>query len=235
MKESKCERATTSTPGASMKRSGSFVKDLPKKKTFGSKEAQEAKLLFDALGVANDDTIKEWLSGAFESIELATPVGQLLVQIAIEHSKSPKTVGKLVALLIDFQFNEVYSIFRYWLSFINCLTELYSNLGFTYDGELVQILLQVYNYLLEPSILEDIKIEELECLISSLLSVGYNLERQYPDKLSEFLAGLRDSFIQAHEPWVRKMLLLMIELCACSWKLPSEANDYYFQAHYSSS
>lgn len=34
---------------------------------------------------------------------------------------------------------------------------------------------------------------------------------------------------QVSEPWARKMILLMLELSASDWKLPPEANEYYFQ------
>lgn len=46
-----------------IKRSSSFVKDLPKKKGFTSKDVQEAKLLFMALEIANDDLISQWIAG----------------------------------------------------------------------------------------------------------------------------------------------------------------------------
>lgn len=46
-----------------MKRSGSFVKDLPKKKTFGAKEGEEAKSLFEMLQLPDDELIRKWIDG----------------------------------------------------------------------------------------------------------------------------------------------------------------------------
>uniref|UniRef100_A0A915D6I9 Uncharacterized protein n=1 Tax=Ditylenchus dipsaci TaxID=166011 RepID=A0A915D6I9_9BILA len=78
-------------------------------------------------------------------------------------------------------------------------------------------------------VLESLKIEELECLIASLLSVGYDLERHCPDQLVCLKNLIRDAFVQVHEPWARKMILLLMELGASGWSLPPEANEYYFQ------
>jgi len=116
--------------------------------------------------------------------------------------------------------------FRYWLSFINFISDIYAAVGFTYEGELVTIILQLYNYMLrQPDML---RIEELECLIASLLSVGYDLERQCPEALAVLREHIRDAFVNCHEPWARKMLLLMVELSASGWRLPEQANQFYF-------
>ncbi|KJH51540.1 hypothetical protein DICVIV_02277 [Dictyocaulus viviparus] len=96
-------------------------------------------------------------------------------------------------------------------------------------GELVNFVFQVFDYLLRAPILETLKIEELESLISALLSVGYDLERECPDQLSLLKDLIRDAFINVSEPWARKMILLLLELGASGWKLPAEANEYYFQ------
>lgn len=74
--------------------------------------------------------------------------------------------------------------FRMWISFIQFLTELYSNLGSDSKGELATIVFDVFNYLLRPPILEHVKIQELECLISILIKGGYDLERECPDRLA---------------------------------------------------
>ncbi|KHJ85626.1 hypothetical protein OESDEN_14643 [Oesophagostomum dentatum] len=70
---------------------------------------------------------------------------------------------------------------------------------------------------------------KLESLISALLSVGYDLERECPDQLALLKDLIRDAFIDVSEPWARKMILLLLELGASGWKLPAEANEYYFQ------
>lgn len=41
------------------------------------------------------------VKGNFESTEIANPVGQVLVQMAIEHAKPQKLVGKLCSLLTE--------------------------------------------------------------------------------------------------------------------------------------
>ena len=96
-------------------------------------------------------------------------------------------------------------------------------------GEISNVVFDVFDYLLKPPILDSVKIEELECLISSLLSIGWDLERECPDKLSLLKDLIRDAFIDVTEPWARKMILLLLELGASGWKLPLEANEYYFQ------
>jgi hypothetical protein len=70
---------------------------------------------------------------------------------------------------------------------------------------------------------------QLEALISALLACGYDLERQCPDELVALRDCIRDAFVAAHEPWARKMILLLIELAASGWRLPAPANEYYFQ------
>jgi hypothetical protein len=65
-------------------------------------------------------------------------------------------------------------------------------------------------------------------MIASLLSVGYDLERQCPDELGRLKNQIRDAFIEVSEPWARKMILLLMELSASGWTLPPESNDYYF-------
>ncbi len=46
---------------------------------------------------------------------------------------------------------------------------------------------------------------QLECLISSLLAVGRDLERQCPDKVASLKDQIRDAFVLAQEPWTRKV------------------------------
>ncbi|KHJ42224.1 hypothetical protein D918_07756 [Trichuris suis] len=92
----------------------------------------------------------------------------------------------------------------YWLEFMSFLSELCTDTVFTSQEQLAAIVFAVFNYLLSAPVLETIKMEELECVISSLLNVGYSLERQYPDRLTDLRNTFRNSFIQAKEPWVRK-------------------------------
>ncbi|CAJ0579378.1 unnamed protein product, partial [Mesorhabditis spiculigera] len=118
--------------------------------------------------------------------------------------------------------------FRMWISFLNFVSDIYANIGNAQSGELVNVVFQVFDYLLRAPVLETLKIEELECLIASLLSIGWGLERDCPDRLSQLKDLIRDAFIDVHEPWARKMILLLLELGASGWKLPPDANEYYF-------
>ncbi|EFO14201.2 hypothetical protein LOAG_14323 [Loa loa] len=98
-----------------------------------------------------------------------------------------------------------------------------------FAGELVDLVFRIFGYLLKAPTLDTLKIEELESLIGCLLSVGYDLERQCPEQLAILKDLIRDAFIEVQEPWARKMILLLMELGASGWKLPPEANEYYFQ------
>ncbi|TKR86466.1 hypothetical protein L596_011056 [Steinernema carpocapsae] len=43
--------------------------------------------------------------------------------------------------------------FRVWISFLNFVSDLYGNLGFTYQGELVNVVFQIFDYMLKaPSL-----------------------------------------------------------------------------------
>ncbi|OUC41530.1 hypothetical protein D917_03285 [Trichinella nativa] len=122
-------------------------------------------------------------------------------------------------------------LIKYWHEFITFLSELCSDSSFTSESDLVNVVFRVFNYLLVPPVLDAIKMEELECIISSLLNAGYSLERQYPDRLIDLRNTFRNAFLDAKEPWVRKMILLLIELSAGSWRLSEDANRYYFQTN----
>ncbi len=77
--------------------------------------------------------------------------------------------------------------------------------------------------------LVNVVVVQLESVIASLLSIGYDLERQCPDQLVLLRDLIRDAVIEVHEPWARKMILLLMELSASGWRLPVDANEYYFQ------
>ncbi|VDO96505.1 unnamed protein product [Soboliphyme baturini] len=231
------------------KRQHSFVKDMSKKKEFSDEDAKEAKSLFSALEMDTDEDVTAWMEGKFEHKEVACSVGKKLVQAAVENGKNLKQVSKLSAILIScssgadfhkslltscreyFDFKEILrkEEFGKWLSFINFVSELYGSIGFSYEDEIVDIVMNIFNFLLLPPVLEEINIEELECVISALLNIGYDLERQCPDRLTNLRDIIRDALIQASEPWARKMILLLVELSASNWKLPNDANAYYFE------
>jgi len=119
--------------------------------------------------------------------------------------------------------------FSVWLAFLAFISDLFASFGFIYEGELVDIIFRVFNYMLRAPVLETLKIQELEAVIASMLSIGYDLERQCPDQLGLLRDSIRDAVIEVHEPWARKMILLLTELAASGWRLPIDANEYYFQ------
>lgn len=237
-------------------RQNSFVKEVEKKKKamLSPGDVEDIKELIQKLQIKSGEMMLSFIKSGFESPDLAPPVAQSLVQSAIEEGKGSKGVAKLCSLLMEASTGEAFhqglitasweyyecreklrsEHFKFWLAFVNFVSDLYAAIGFTYEGELVEILFRIFEFMLRSPVLETLKIEELECLISALLSVGYDLERQCPDKLSRLREWIRDAFIHAQEPWARKMILLLVELSASGWKLPAESNDYYFQAAASS-
>ncbi|CDW58128.1 MIF4G domain containing protein [Trichuris trichiura] len=191
-------------------------------------------------------SLEMWISKC-SSGEQAASIAQVLVQLAIEGGKPKSVVAKLCHCPSYQEFHngllagcnqyfdrreklrQEYShleIFKY-IGWNLCL--FYPNYVGTLLKSLASIVFAVFNYLLSAPVLETIKMEELECVISSLLNVGYSLERQYPDRLTDLRNTFRNSFIQAKEPWVRKMILLLIELSAGSWRLSDNASRYYYQ------
>ncbi|EYC31655.1 hypothetical protein Y032_0003g1169 [Ancylostoma ceylanicum] len=224
-------------------------KKEPKKKIMTEREILDAAAGLRALRIGGNTTeIEDWIASAFVADDLAESVGSTLCQHAIEGGGG-RVVAKLCGSLRDAP--SAYALykglmssvsqyfecrdrlradhFRMWISFLSFVADLYANIGGGKDGELVNFVFQVFDYLLRAPILETLKIEELESLISALLSVGYDLERECPDQLSLLKDLIRDAFIDVSEPWARKMILLLLELGASGWKLPAEANEYYFQ------
>uniref|UniRef100_A0AC34FBP2 MIF4G domain-containing protein n=1 Tax=Panagrolaimus sp. ES5 TaxID=591445 RepID=A0AC34FBP2_9BILA len=208
--------------------------------------------IFQKLNITKEKSmIDEFISTNMENESLARSLGQYLVQYAIEENKANgRTVARLCAALLEcpsgvaFHQGLVTSILQYydcreqlrnaqehlktWIGFLSFVSDLYAHVGFTYEGEMVEVIFNIFDYMLKPPVLEQLKIEELECMIASLLSVGYDLERQCPDELGRLKNQIRDAFIEVSEPWARKMILLLMELSASGWSLPTESNDYYF-------
>jgi hypothetical protein len=88
--------------GGKLKRQRSFIKDLPKKKgSFTEKEAGEARMILMAMEVAQDEYVADWIKGNYATDDVANTVGQVLVQLAIEHNKSTKLITKLSGLLME--------------------------------------------------------------------------------------------------------------------------------------
>uniref|UniRef100_A0A7E4VDC5 MIF4G domain-containing protein n=1 Tax=Panagrellus redivivus TaxID=6233 RepID=A0A7E4VDC5_PANRE len=237
-------------PVPSLTRTLSNVIKEPRKKPIIQKELDEIVQTFRKLSLSKDRvSIDDFIASNLENETIARSLGSYLVQYAIEEDKAMgRTVARLCASLLEcpsgvaFHQGLVTSILQYydcrdqlrvdhlrvWVGFLSFVSDLYSHVGFTYEGEMVEVIFNIFDYLLKPPILESLKIEELECMISSLLSVGYDLERQCPDELGRLKNQIRDAFIDVSEPWARKMVLLLLELCASGWNLPASSNDYYF-------
>ncbi|KRZ13158.1 NFU1 iron-sulfur cluster scaffold -like protein, mitochondrial, partial [Trichinella zimbabwensis] len=233
------------------KRCHASVKDLSKRKELSDADFKKIEEFFNSLHLASDKNVASFLNSKCASTEHACAIGQVLIKLAIENGKKKSTIAKLCHLLLrsassnEFRkglvagCNQYFErrhklrteFVTYWHEFITFLSELCSDSSFTSESDLVNILFRVFNYLLVPPVLDAIKMEELECIISSLLNVGYSLERQYPDRLIDLRNTFRNAFLDAKEPWVRKMILLLIELSAGSWRLSEDANRYYFQTN----
>ncbi len=51
--------------------------------------------------------------------------------------------------------------FSYWLAYVTFLSDMYATIGFTYEGELVNVLLRTFTFMLRPPVLETLRIEEV--------------------------------------------------------------------------
>lgn len=81
-------------------------------------------------------------------------------------------------------FNSSLSCIQIWVPIQKVQSFVNSFITVEDSGELATIVFDVFNYLLRPPILEHVKIQELECLISILIKGGYDLERECPDRLA---------------------------------------------------
>ncbi|VDK84314.1 unnamed protein product [Litomosoides sigmodontis] len=222
-----------------------------KKKQLNGKEIEELAAGLRKLNLKKENSlIEQFITSNFEDDQIGGAVGQILVHFSIEENRQAgKAVARIAAQLLNFDTASVFyqgitvalmhyfecrdrlriDHFRVWITFLNFVSDLYASVGYIYEGELVDLVFRIFGYLLRAPILDTLKIEELESLIGCLLSVGYDLERQCPEQLAILKDLIRDAFIEVQEPWARKMILLLMELGASGWKLPPEANEYYFQ------
>ncbi|CAD5231915.1 unnamed protein product [Bursaphelenchus xylophilus] len=223
-----------------------------KKKQFTSKDFDDIVTGLRKLEAIKDQKIVEdFINSNLELPEITESLALCLTRQAIEESNKQvqRAIARLIALILSCptgssfhkgllaSLNQYYECrgqlrethLKVWINFLSFLSDVYANIGFEYEGGLVDLLFKVLDYMLEESILETLKIEELESVIGCLLSVGYDLERNCPDQLGSLKDRIRDAFVAAHEPWARKMIMLLMELSASGWSLPSEANEYYFQ------
>jgi len=245
-KQSKTTQGNEQKPSRTL---SNFIKES-RKKPLIQKDIDEIVQTFQKLNITKEkQLIDEFLTGNMENENSAKSLGQYLVQYAIEENKTNgRAVARLCASLLEcpsgvaFHQGLLTSILQYydcrdqlrvdhlrvWVGFLSFISDLYAHVGFTYEGEMVEVIFNIFDYMLKSPVLETLKIEELECMIASLLSVGYDLERQCPDELGRLKNQIRDAFIEVTEPWARKMILLLMELSASGWTLPPESNDYYF-------
>ncbi|KAK9872892.1 hypothetical protein WA026_020245 [Henosepilachna vigintioctopunctata] len=71
-------------------------------------------------------------------------------------------------------------------------------------------------------------LSETECLFFVLTSIGRDLEAELPQQLEQLLASVRDGFLTASTPAVRRTLLQLIELHASNWQLAGSSVLYYY-------
>uniref|UniRef100_A0A0N4ZRV2 MIF4G domain-containing protein n=1 Tax=Parastrongyloides trichosuri TaxID=131310 RepID=A0A0N4ZRV2_PARTI len=226
------------------------MKEFPKKKIFGNKEIEDITNGLKRINALKDTTlIDKFLASNMTDCKIASELGLFLVKFAVEENRvEAKNTAKITANLIDCPSGESFHMsllnslkqyfecrdqlrenhFKIWTTFINFMSETFANIGFTYEGDLVELIFTTFEYLLLPPTLHNLRIEELECLISGLLAIGYDLERVCPERLGSLKELIRDGLIEVQEPWARKMIMLLMELGASGWKLPTEANEYYF-------
>ncbi|KAK6019417.1 hypothetical protein OSTOST_14948, partial [Ostertagia ostertagi] len=219
-------------------------KKEPKKKVMTEREVMDVAAGLRALKIgAVAKEIEDWISCGFADDTLAESIGSALCQHAIEGGGG-RTVAKLCGALRDspsafalyrgllssvsqyFECRDRLRAdhFRMWISFLAFVADLYCEYWrWKRRWELVNFVFQVFDYLLRAPILETLKIEE-HCCQWDMISNG-NVQT----KLSLLKDLIRDAFIDVSEPWARKMILLLLELGASGWKLPAEANEYYFQ------
>uniref|UniRef100_A0A0N5AJD8 MIF4G domain-containing protein n=1 Tax=Syphacia muris TaxID=451379 RepID=A0A0N5AJD8_9BILA len=222
-----------------------------KKKNYSPKDIEDLTISLRHLSIAKENiVIEQFISGNFEDEKAADALAQVFVHHCLEENKQAgKNISRIAGQIVNlcstptFYRGMVASLLQYfecrdqlrlehsrvWITFLNFVSDLYASVGYVYEGELVNLIFRLFDYILKAPVLEDVKIEELESLIACLLSVGYDLERQCPEQLAVLKDLIRDAFIEVQEPWQRKMILLLMELGASSWKLPTEANEYYFQ------
>ncbi|KAH7693867.1 Protein F44A2.5 b, partial [Aphelenchoides avenae] len=153
-----------------------------KNKQFTPKDADEIAQSLRKLNLTKEvSTIEEFLAGKMENDAHARALGSILVQHAIEENKqNGRAVARLCAALLEcpsgpaFHAGVVTSVAQYfdcreqlraghlrlWIAFLSFVSDLYANIGFTYEGELVEVIFGVFQFLLRSPVLETLKIEE---------------------------------------------------------------------------
>jgi DNA mismatch repair ATPase MutL len=157
----------------------------PRKKPQIQNNFDEIIQTFQKLNITKEKgMIDEFISTNMENEALARSLGQYLVQYAIEENKANgRTVARLCASLLEcpsgvaFHQGLVTSILQYydcreqlrnaqehlkiWIGFLSFVSDLYAHVGFTYEGEMVEVIFNIFDYMLKPPVLEQLKIEEV--------------------------------------------------------------------------
>jgi hypothetical protein len=58
--------------------------------------------------------------------------------------------------------------------------------------------------------------------------IAPRIEAEYPAQLDHLKESVRSAFVSTSESWVRKMLMLIVELGAAEWRLSPEVEEFYF-------
>ena len=157
----------------------------PRKKPLIQNTAEEIIQTFQKLNISKEKgLVEDFLASKMENETHARSLGQYLVQYAIEENKSSgRVVARLCSALLEcpsgvaFHQGLVTSILQYydcreqlrntpehlkiWVGFLSFVSDLYAHVGFTYEGEMVEVIFNIFDYMLKPPVLEQLKIEEV--------------------------------------------------------------------------
>lgn len=112
-----------------------------------------------------------------------------------------------------------------WLNFVALAYEF---VQISQEDNIVQLLFDVLGYLFSESVVDSLKIGELESTLSALMIIAPRIEAEYPAQLDHLKESVRSAFVSTSESWVRKMLMLIVELGAAEWRLSPEVEEFYF-------
>nr|CAD2148874.1 unnamed protein product [Meloidogyne enterolobii] len=99
--------------------------------------------------------------------------------------------------------------FLVWQNFIFLIFELAQICN---EEGIINLIFNIFDYLLNEPVLNSLKIFELESILSLLMIIGHRLELDYPLQTDELRILLRNASLNSTECWARKMILLMVEL-----------------------
>uniref|UniRef100_A0A914L789 Uncharacterized protein n=1 Tax=Meloidogyne incognita TaxID=6306 RepID=A0A914L789_MELIC len=115
--------------------------------------------------------------------------------------------------------------FLVWQNFIFLIFELAQICN---EEGIINLIFNIFDYLLNEPVLNSLKIFELESILSLLMIIGHRLELDYPLQTDELRILLRNASLNSTECWARKMILLMVELGAVNWKIVPQIEEFYY-------